>query len=327
MENASNETLLVSGLSADFSTPTIAERYFQLVVYVAFSSVSFVGYVSMAYGMAKCKETRSRFYYILIFLLLCRAMICVQIFNLILYRLLKLLDVVPNPPRYVCAIVAVMAYPNLLEAVLLFVLAADRAVALFAVAYYRKLTRTQVVKVCLLASGATLMLKFGLLFGTPSFFEPVACQSLYDAMAKEAILFAQYFEFALIVALVIAYISMLAAVHVRVKKLRAQPDNEALLIAINRQIALMPTLRNIVIVHCFWTFTWKLVLTISVLPFAATIAARCVLYGGCFAVSELFVNVVILLKTNDEVRRATINVFRPNKVHSVATPQQRQAAA
>lgn len=324
MQNSTNEAVNVS---APPSVPTIAERYFQVGVYLTFTSTSFVGYVWMACGIARCKETRSRFYYILIFLLLSRAGICVQLFNLIVYRLLRLLNLVSNPPRYVCSLLAILIYPGFVETVLLIGLAIDRAVALFAISYYRKLSRKQVVKACLLASGVALIFKVGMLFGTPAFSEPVGCLSVFDAMGKEGATFAQHFEFSLIVVLLVVYMSMLAAIHARVKRLKMQANSDALLATINRQMALMPTLRNIVVIHCFWTFTSKLLLTISVLPSAASFGARCVLYAGCFICSELFVNIVTLLKTNEEVRRATINCFRANKVQSISTPHSPQTPA
>lgn len=100
----------------------------------------------MAAGIAWCREMRSRFYVIIIFLLTCRILMCLQLIFLATYRFLRVVNVVDFPPRIACSLMAILVYPGTLELLLLLVLAIDRTVGLFAMSYYRALNWQQAAK-------------------------------------------------------------------------------------------------------------------------------------------------------------------------------------
>lgn len=273
----------------------------------------------MALGIAKCKDMRSRFYVIIIFLLVCRMLMCVQLTVLSVYRVLRVIDVVAFQSRLTCSFMVLFLYPGTLELLLLLMLALDRGVALFAVSYYRNLDWKHAAKMCFAISSVALLVKIGLLFGDPPFSATVTCFVVFDAIPVKLVEFSQNFDLALLLLLLVVYIAILVALRIRLHKLRSKSENDAAVIAINRHMMVMPTVRNIIVVHVAWTLSAKILLSLGIMPFATAYSARFLLFGGFFVASELFVNVVVLLCTNAEIRKATLPCLGGQKIDPLAS--------
>lgn len=303
------------GLSFGLTYP---ERYSQFAFYLFFGSTAFIGNSMMAIGIAKCKEMRSRFYVIIIFLLMARMLMCMQLLQLAIYRFLRVLDKVAFPSRLVCGFLTVFVYPGTLELLVLLVLAIDRAIALFAVAYYRHLKWQQAAKMCAVVSLIPLAVKIGLLVGDPPIMSTVSCFNVFDSVATANATLSQNLDLALLIVLIAVYVLILVVLRFRLHKLRNSPENDAGLVAIRRHLTLMPTVRNIIVVHCVWTLSAKVLITLALEPFAESLSAKFLLYAGYFVASELLVNVIILLWTNLDVRRATFSLYSAQKVGAKA---------
>lgn len=330
-ESNFTNTTLSTGLSVSPSVGlTKVELWIQCIVFYGLLAgvFSFIGNVLVAIGIVRSKNLRSRFFVILWFLVVTRALFSFQLGVMAVYRSLRTLNIVDtNIKRASCYLIHLNAYYALtLEMVLLLGLVIDRTLAIAMYNYYRTLTIRHAIIACLAASAMTTILKM-----VPSFFDinfntVIPCLNAYSVPTKTYVIYHQNIDLAISVLILILYICLLSFVHIRlmpkVRSMRRESDDQSWLIAFQRQMKLLPLLRRLILIHCGFALASKIVLSMTgFVP--EEVGLRFTAYGGMMVTVDLFVNVVMILMSDKEVREASLPGFSASVApagHSGASP-------
>lgn len=220
------------------------------------------------------------------------------------------------------AISSLHYFTETLEVTLLSVLAIDRAVAILAPERYRTSTARGALKACALAYLVVLPVKglpLLLLSGDPK--KMISCLYINSAPGSAYNIYSQTLDLALCCLILLLYSVLATRLRLRMRQLRLPASDQALAsetISLDQQSRsgvveadlrriskLMPTFRNLVLVHSFFTFMGKFLLFLS--GQVQGEAQRFALYSGVFIMFDQFVNVIVLIATNRDIRHSCVS--------------------
>lgn len=294
-------------------TPT--ELWIQLIVFNGLLGgvIPTVGNVAIAVGIVKCSNLRSRFFVILWYLVVARALVSSQLLVMFVYRLLRTLHLVDiTMTRLGCYFIHLNTYYALtVEMILLLGLVLDRTLAVVAYNYYRYLTIRHAIVGCSVASIMAIIMKMAPSFYGIDALQSISCVNGYSATAAMYNAYHQHVDLAIALLILVLYVALLLYLHFRLMprmKLANQTGDRSGLIAFKRQIKLLPVLRMLVLLHCGFALVSKTLLSVSSLV-PEVVALRLVAYGGMINTVDLSSNVLVLLVYNKDLRKAVIPCF------------------
>lgn len=297
---------------------TEVELWFQLVFcYVFLGSVAAFFNIVLLIGIYRDKMLRTRFFIIVSATIFCRCLICYQFMIVGIYRILRTLEQVSAfQPKIICILSSTLMYvTETLELALLTVLAIDRALAILAPGYYRISTSKGAFRICLTVYIGVLPIKIiplTLLSGDLS--EMVACININSAPGFAYSVYSQSLDIILCAVILILYVSLAIRLRMKISHSSAPaavveeasfdrtPRSSIVEADIRRITKLMPTFRNLVLVHSCFTFMSKLLLFLS--SQVQEESRRLVLYAGITLIFDQVINVIVLISSNEDIRRA-----------------------
>jgi hypothetical protein len=290
-----------------FPSLTPVELWIQLIFFYALIGgiISFIGNIIIAVCILKSTALRSRFFVILGFLVMVRALLSGQYFIMAVYRILRILNLTAtNIKRINCYFVHFNLYSaTTVEMVLLLGLVIDRALALIAYKFYRSLTLRQSIYSCLIASTVTFTLKIICSSYGMDFNEIISCVSAQSPLSN---IYAYYQNIDLIIwgMILLVYFFILLYLFFAKTQIKSQHDqDQSIIIAYKRQLQVLPLLTRLVLLHCGWTLISKCMLSISgFMP--SQIEFRLASYSGMVMTVDLFFNVVTLFCSNKDLKNA-----------------------
>lgn len=298
---------------------TVAELWIQLIgFYFILGILSVVGYAVMAIGIIRSdnKNLRSRFFVILCALLMSRILVSLQMVTNFIYRTLRTFNLAPTYlNRAACYMTHVNAnFSFTLEMVFLLILLADRMAAIIFFSYYRKLTARQAIITCVVAAVLTISFKLIPSFIGINFGDTVPCFNGYSGNGPAFNVYIQNIDLAIALLIFVMYIGLLAHLRSTVRsRISNADDNDK--IAFKRQMKLLPVLRRLILIHCGFSFASKLLFGLAN-QFPDAIQQRFTAYGGMMQILDMFVNAVVLVVTNKELRDASFPFITSARVGS-----------
>lgn len=295
---------------------TAAELWIQLIVfYILFCFIVLCLNSVMAVATLRTKELRSRFFVLVGCLLYCRNLLSIQLIVIGFYRVFRTVNLASGSmTRLQCHSVHVCLYfATYFELILLLLLVIDRIMAIIAFNYYRQLTIRQALLTCTAAAVLSLLAKLAPSYATMSdFAEVIPCISYNSPTNPDYNAYSQHLDLATTLLVVALYLGL--AVYLRLylipKLTKAAQDSagQSAMIAMRRQMKLLPLLRKLVLVHCGLTLTSRILLLVgTIVPPAYS--QRATAYGGMVVTVDLLANAIILLKTNKDLRHASMALF------------------
>lgn len=292
---------------------TAVELWIQLVLfYGLFSLVSLAGNIALAVCIARNKQFRARFFTILWFVVVARALFSFQFLIFFIHRALRTLDIVSTSLKgWQCYLLNVHAYySSTLEMVLLLGIVLDRTLAILAFKYYRTLTYRHAITTCVVASAVTVTLKLGSSLCGAVFSPVIPCVNTASPVAPLFNTYHLNLDMTLAVMILIMYLALMC--HIRfwyLPKLRAvteQSGNNPAMESFKQQSRLLPFIQRIVLIHCGLTLSNKVIGSLSTFA-APQVALRMAALGGQMICIDLLANLVVLLVSNKELRQAVFS--------------------
>lgn len=186
----------------------------------------------------------------------------------------------------------------------------DRMLAIVAVSFYRKLSRRSAVYMCLAQYLVIALIKVIPTLTIDPLMEVTTCVNMYAPINFAFGQFSQYIDFAIAILIIILYAALIS--YIRVKVTSRSADTGTLNVTLERQLKLIPVLRNLVLVHFGLMFPGKLLnMMASIVP--PSYQQRMVAYGGMILNVDIFVNAIMLLVTNADIRHAALPCCRKDK--------------
>lgn len=303
MANNSNATLQ--------GNITAAELWIHLSIFYAFlcGIVTTLGNILIIIGIVRSKKLRNRFFVTVGLLTFCRVLLCLQFLIIAIYRMLRQGGLAPSEmDRLSChSIHFWLLIGFTVEMILLLTLVLDRALAIVAASMYRRLTMRQAFAVCITVFLVGIVIKLPVSYVNVHLREVVTCTNSYSAPSEIFNLYTQNIDLALLALILVVYIALILYVQIRVRALRSTTNSQAAMIALKRQIKLMPMLRNLVLAHCSFVMISKILRTLAgVYDDHSEASARFTAYGGVFSTLDLFSNMIALLWSNNDIRMASL---------------------
>lgn len=300
MTNNSSSVIVVADL-------TVAEQWIQYIFfYIGFGILGAIGNIALATGIIRSKDLRSRFFIVICTVVLVRITIAYQFIVIGLFRALKALHIVEvNQKRITCHFIHFFIHVSFsVELSLLFVLVIDRMLAIIAPVVYRRLTRRQAKGICLITVLVVAVCK-----AVPSFVgwgdhnEAVACMNVFSTVTPKMSPYFQNMDLALTMLVLSMYCLLWTYLKVHVKPLKRQNIVEGQL-HLKRRMTLLPLLRNTVFAHTIVTLTAKCLT--SVVVWFPEQSFRLVAYSGNLNTIDLILNIVILMWSHNDLRKAAV---------------------
>lgn len=291
---------------------TLAELWIQLIVFyiILCGIVSLIGNILMAVGVIRSKKLRSRFFIVVCALLVSRVLTCFQLLVIGIFRSLWALGLAGlYMTRLQCQLIHFnLYYSTLMEMALLLVLVVERIAAIVAYKYYRHLTSRQAVIVCVVASALSVLAKLLPWYIETDFNEIVRCVNVNSASYTSDSIIAQNMDLVVALLVLILYLGLILYLRCYLLPAMKKSSNgdQPLMASMMRQVNLIPLLRRLVLIHCGFAMTAKICLAVATILSHAEDAYRVTAYGGMLITVDLFVNVVVLLTTNKDLREATL---------------------
>lgn len=287
---------------------TELELFIQLILfYFGFGIAAGIGNVSVAGGIVRNKKQKSRFHVIVGFLAVARACLAFQFALIALFRFLRtfnLISVVQT--RASCHFLHLFLYnASTVELCLLYVLVLDRMMAIAASHRYRRWTCEQAKIVGVTVTLTVSVLKFAPFYFSGRLHDRVKCLNVNSPGRPAFNAYNQHLDLVLAVILLVLYACLMCIVRVHLQRLKAKEEPQ---LAFRKRTKLIPMLKNMVLVHCTFVLSSKIMLFLSgILP---AHAARLVAYGGALLMVDSVANVAILLCVNRDVRRSSLAFLR-----------------
>lgn len=142
--------------------------------------------------------------------------------------------------------------------------------------------------------------------------EIIACDNVNSPVQNYFQIETYYVDFIVALVILLLYIALLLYLYChlipKLKKAVSESGEQTAMTALKRQMKLMPLLRSLVLIHCGLALTSKLILALA--PMYPKYGARLTAYGGMLVTVDVFVNLMMLLMTNKDLRDACINLLR-----------------
>lgn len=284
------------------------ERLLQATLYIVLLGIiTSTASLAICVGIYKSKKLRTRFFVIIWFLTMCRALLGLQYLAVGIFRMLKHLDYIQNIMiRFECHTLHFwIMCGSTLEMFLLLTLVLDRALAIVAPNYYRLLKPIQAAYLCLVITILVCGIALGLSYSNVDLLEKIACGSSYSPTSKQFNDFTQIIDFVVVVLILLAYVILIICIKWKVNKTGPTIDqNSAVHVHLHRQLKLMPMLRRLVLSHCGLSLLARLLFLLAV-PFPEYVS-RLGVHGGSIVALDEFLNVVFLLHMNKDLRVASL---------------------
>lgn len=307
-------------------TLTIYELWIQLLVlYGTIGGILPTVFAALIWaGIWREKKLRSRFYAIVGCLTFVRMLYAIAFILMALFRSLRTAGVVEtNQTRLICHSIHILLVNNqTAELTLLCTLVIDRAVAVTLVTYYRLLSTKSAFQLCVAQYVLVSIVKL-----VPSYFgnnllEMVQCVSFASALNETYNQFNTGIDLFLVFAVLVIYLLLIAFIRLRISAIQQAANNMAL----QRQLKLMPVLRNLVLMHVSLTLVGKSLTYLGNNNYFPEHSQRLTAAGGSMSAVDVFANVMILLITNQAIRDAALPAFMKKKKNQVGSVPASQPA-
>lgn len=322
-DNSTNATAAAVSL-------TVYELWIQLTVFYGLMGgvLSTIFSVLIWVGICRKKKFRNRFFIIVGCLTFVRTCIAVNFISLVTFRILRTIGIVATEqPRIICHSVHILVMHSLtVELTLLCTLVIDRMIAIAWINYYRLLTPRSALQICVAQYIFVAMIKLVPSYTGDDMFAIAKCINLYSFLNDTFNSYSTNIDLVMVFVVLLIYFVLIFYLRLRINVIKqAASKTDAGNVALQRQLKLMPMLRNLVLMHCGLALTAKLFLWLGPLFKDPAIQQRLIAFGGIMQAIDLFVNVVALLLTNADIRRAAIPFCLRNHVETMDATQTSKA--
>ena len=295
---------------------TEIELWIQLIVFLGIIGgvVSTAGNLAIVIGILRSKKLRSRFFVILWFLAMARALTSSQTIVTVAYRTLRTLNIADMMVKRIsCYLIHLNAYYSLtLEVVFLLGLVIDRCLAILAYRYYSTLTYRQAIKACTIASVVTIMVKV-----VPSFLgvdvtAVIPCVNMISPLIPAYANFHTNVDLVITIMMLSIYLWLMWYVRFRflpaANSSSLEGGDQTAFINFNRQANLLRLIRQLVLMHCGVTLVTRAGL--GLLTFVPPlVAVRLSTYNSMLVVLENIFDIAVVLISDKDVRKAAVPCF------------------
>lgn len=300
-----------------------AELWMQLLVfYLTIGGwASILGNAAIIVALVRHRnELHSRFFVIVAALSLTKGILACQTVVMTSYRIFRTLGYVSiNQTRLNCLFIHFFMPPLFtVEILILIVLVIDRSLAIGATNYYRRLTVHQIAIICsvtiLAGSIAKLAMAFGM--GDDPLSKVIACVNVASPVNETYQVVNANIDLILVLFLLVSYLALM--IGFRFSTSRA--SNETAKNALKRQRKVIVTMRNVVLLHCAFTLTAKILLTAGSSQLGDT-GIRLMAYGGMITQCDEFSSVIALIWSHPKLKMICLNGLT-KKAHLPKTTHQ-----
>lgn len=311
-----------SNISAPTTSATVTLTPVELWIQILFFYIFFCGIVTNIMGTAiwigilRKKDLRTRFFIIIGFLTFCRTGSCTNLLISGIFRALRTAGIVDTfQRRLFCHSLHFWLLDGfVLEQALLLALVIDRMIALMAINYYRLLTDRSAAYVCIILYAAVTVIVIGPSYAFDDMWGYAPCINTDSFVSPIFNLYKTNLSLAVVCAIVVCYCVLIFYVRLGAKAMEADAQkSEIAKVALQRQLKLMPIFRNVVLMHCGFTFSSRLLNMLAPL-FPPEYGQRLTGVGGIFMNFDLFFNMMTLLVNNADIRKAAIPWWRKDYV-------------
>lgn len=225
-----------------------------------------------------------------------------------IYRLLPayIPDLI-NIPRICCHTINLLVYLDSgLNSEVMCLISLDRLYALTRPISYQNRTAKQGLLILVGLVMGNLMLKIIPSYaGSVPLSKVIACTTSAAPVTAEWFLYHNYTNFTMVFFGVFIYIFLfiLAFIKTRLLKSTVLANNQPARLMLKRQLKLMNIVRYIIVLNCLTIVPYNILLIISN-KVKATTAPRLVVYGGCLAAINIFLDPILLILGSTELRRS-----------------------
>lgn len=299
---------------------TSVELWIQLIFFYIFLNGVVTNIIGTAIwvGIVRKKDLRTRFFIMIGFITFCRSCYCTNMFFVGIYRSLFTAGVIgTSQRRIVCHLInfwCINAF--VLEQVLLLALVTDRFIALMAINYYRLMRDRSAAYVCVSLYIFVTIIVMGPPYFVDNMFEYAPCTNGDSFLNPYLGVYKTNLSLAIVCTIFVLNCVLMFYLRMQAKAMVAVAhESEVAKAALQRQMKLMPMFRNIILMHCGFTFTSKILNVISTLVPPAY-GQRLNMVGGILTVLDMFLNNISIVMTNADIR-SVVMPWRQNQVMSL----------
>lgn len=299
--------------ASETSSITAAETWVQAIVFY-FLGAGILGALVNALivlAIRRNKELRSRLFIIIIFLSLCRLLLCLNLGVTGIQRALRQVGIISlEQKRVVCSAMHIWLLNGLtLELMLILLLVIDRVIAITLPVRYSRVSDKQALYVCVILYVISILIKvLPGIFWDAEPLEVIPCHNGYSGTSENSSNFGRYLDVTLGAVIIFLYVALMVHIRFGINRQLPREASEVAKQSLQRQLALMPMLRNQVLLHSGLSLLSKLLFMAGgVFPAQD---ARFVFWGGNFLVIDLLVNTMAVIIGNRDIRESMTGLLR-----------------